>query len=49
MFFSDYPHAEGTATPLRDYENVNTTPADAPGLFHDNAAFLLFGGSPREN
>jgi predicted TIM-barrel fold metal-dependent hydrolase len=49
MFCSDYPHAEGTATPLRDYENVNTTPADAPGLFHDNAAFLLFGGSPREN
>jgi predicted TIM-barrel fold metal-dependent hydrolase len=49
MCCSDYPHAEGTATPLRDYENVNTTPADAPGLFHDNAAFLLFGASPREN
>jgi hypothetical protein len=43
MCCSDYPHAEGTATPLRDYENVNTTPADAPGLFHDNVAFLLFG------
>jgi predicted TIM-barrel fold metal-dependent hydrolase len=49
MCCSDYPHAEGTATPLRDYENVNTTPADAPGLFHDNAAFLLFGANPREN
>jgi predicted TIM-barrel fold metal-dependent hydrolase len=43
MCCSDYPHGEGTATPLRDYENVNTAPADAPGLFHDNAAFLLFG------
>jgi predicted TIM-barrel fold metal-dependent hydrolase len=43
MCCSDYPHAEGTATPLRDYENVDTTPARAPGLFHDNAAFLLFG------
>lgn len=43
MCCSDYPHAEGTATPLRDYANVNTTPADAPGLFHDNVAFLLFG------
>ena len=44
MCCSDYPHAEGTATPLRDYENVDATPAGAPGLFHDNAAFLLSGG-----
>ncbi|HZQ31790.1 MAG TPA: amidohydrolase family protein [Mycobacterium sp.] len=41
MFCSDYPHAEGTATPVRDYENVGTTADRAPGLFHDNAAFLL--------
>ena len=41
MFCSDYPHAEGTASPVRDYENVGTTVDKAPGLFHDNAAFLL--------
>ncbi len=45
MACSDYPHSEGTATPLADYargsERFATTPGDAPGLFHDNAAWLL--------
>jgi len=44
MACSDYPHSEGTATPLDDYAatgRYGTDPARAPGLFHDNAAFLL--------
>jgi len=44
MACSDYPHSEGTATPLADYASTGkyaTVPADAPGLFGDNAAFLL--------
>lgn len=41
MCCSDYPHAEGTASPLADYERVAATPASASGLFHENAAFLL--------
>lgn len=45
MCCSDYPHAEGSATPLPDYERVDATPARAQGLFHNNAALLL--GGPR--
>jgi len=45
MACSDYPHSEGTATPVDDYANAPErfalTPAQAPRLFHDNAAFLL--------
>jgi hypothetical protein len=44
MACSDYPHSEGTATPLADYAGTGkfaTTPETAPGLFHDNAAWLL--------
>jgi hypothetical protein len=38
MCCSDYPHSEGTATPVADYRGV----LDAhPGLRGDNAAFLL--------
>jgi predicted TIM-barrel fold metal-dependent hydrolase len=40
MCGSDYPHAEGTATPVADYTN-SIAIADAPGLFGDNADFLL--------
>jgi len=40
MCGSDYPHSEGTATPLADYTNAVAV-ADAPGLFGDNADFLL--------
>ena len=44
MCCSDYPHSEGTATPLDDYAapgKFALTPDAAPGLFRDNAAFLL--------
>ncbi len=44
MACSDYPHAEGTATPLADYRRDcprSSTPADAPGLFGGNVAWLL--------
>jgi len=43
MCCSDYPHSEGTSTPLRDYTNGPRPlqPDDTPGLFHDNVAFLL--------
>ena len=44
MACSDFPHSEGTLTPLTDYAATGrwgTDPARAPGLFHDNAAFLL--------
>jgi hypothetical protein len=45
MCCSDYPHSEGTATPVSDYatkgQKFSATPSEAPGLFHDNAAFLL--------
>jgi hypothetical protein len=47
MACSDYPHSEGTATPIEDYAatgKFGTTPERAPGLFHDNAAFLLRAG-----
>jgi predicted TIM-barrel fold metal-dependent hydrolase len=43
MACSDYPHSEGTATPLADYAagRFGTQPEAAPGLFQRNAAFLL--------
>jgi predicted TIM-barrel fold metal-dependent hydrolase len=44
MCCSDYPHSEGTAQPLEDYRALDDTtsdPAGAPGLYHDNAAWLL--------
>ena len=43
MCCSDYPHSEGTATPLADYARgaMAVGPADAPGLFHDNVEMLL--------
>jgi predicted TIM-barrel fold metal-dependent hydrolase len=44
MCCSDYPHSEGTARPVADYAaagNYALSPADAPGFFRDNAAFLL--------
>ena len=47
MCCSDYPHSEGTATPLADYAapgRLAVRPAEAPGLFRDNAAFLLRKG-----
>jgi predicted TIM-barrel fold metal-dependent hydrolase len=41
MCCSDFPHSEGTATPLADYERSGATPDGAPGLFRDNVASLL--------
>jgi predicted TIM-barrel fold metal-dependent hydrolase len=44
MCCSDYPHSEGTDRPLEDYAASGKhalRPADAPGFFRDNAAFLL--------
>ena len=43
MCCSDYPHSEGTATPLADYVGSAkpVRPEDAPGLFGDNVAMLL--------
>jgi predicted TIM-barrel fold metal-dependent hydrolase len=41
MCCSDFPHSEGTDTPLVDYEHVGCRPEDAPGLFGDNARLLL--------
>ena len=40
MCGSDYPHAEGTATPAADYM-TSVTFAEAPGLYGRNADFLL--------
>jgi predicted TIM-barrel fold metal-dependent hydrolase len=41
MACSDYPHSEGTATPIEDYHRTGCDPAEHAGLFGDNAAFLL--------
>jgi hypothetical protein len=43
MCCSDFPHSEGTATPLVDYTTsaVPVRPEDAPGLFGDNVSLLL--------
>jgi predicted TIM-barrel fold metal-dependent hydrolase len=41
MACSDYPHSEGTDTPLADYDGVGLRPEAAPGLFGDNARLLL--------
>jgi predicted TIM-barrel fold metal-dependent hydrolase len=41
MCCSDYPHSEGTASPLTDYQRAGCEIESAPGLFHDNAEFLL--------
>jgi predicted TIM-barrel fold metal-dependent hydrolase len=43
MCCSDYPHSEGTATPLEDYATSGGPRADAPGFFHDNIEGLLGG------
>ncbi|HJR24932.1 MAG TPA: hypothetical protein VJ804_05630 [Acidimicrobiales bacterium] len=41
MACSDYPHSEGTATPVDDYRRAGCEPEAAPGLFAGNARFLL--------
>ena len=41
MFCSDYPHSEGTATPLDDYRRMGCEEQQMPGLFHTNVDSLL--------
>jgi predicted TIM-barrel fold metal-dependent hydrolase len=41
MCCSDYPHSEGTATPVEDYARDGGSPEIQPGLFRDNVAVLL--------
>ena len=41
MACSDYPHTEGTLTPLEDYRAANTTPEERPAFFSDNVGYLL--------
>jgi predicted TIM-barrel fold metal-dependent hydrolase len=41
MFCSDYPHSEGTASPVLDYERAGCTPEEPSGLFEGNIRFLL--------
>ena len=43
MCCSDYPHSEGTATPIADYEGSAKPirPVDAPAFFGANASMLL--------
>jgi hypothetical protein len=41
MCCSDYPHSEGSATPIDDYRATGVKPEEDAGLFHGNVAFLL--------
>ena len=41
MCCSDYPHSEGTATPLEDYADAIDPAGDGSGFFRDNVSFLL--------
>ncbi len=41
MFCSDYPHSEGTASPLVDYRRMGCQAAEMPGLFQGNVDLLL--------
>jgi predicted TIM-barrel fold metal-dependent hydrolase len=41
MCCSDFPHSEGTATPIEDYARTGCLPEEAAGLFHSNVATLL--------
>ncbi len=41
MACSDYPHSEGTATPVADYAQADLTPENSPGLFAGNLNWLL--------
>jgi hypothetical protein len=41
MCCSDFPHSEGTATPVEDYARAGCVPDDAAGLFNANVTTLL--------
>jgi hypothetical protein len=46
MLCSDYPHSEGTDTPLADYATRGLDAESSPAFAHDNCAFLL--GAPAD-
>lgn len=46
MCCSDYPHSEGTATPLADYTGAGCAPDEQPGLFSGNLRTLIGAGGP---
>jgi predicted TIM-barrel fold metal-dependent hydrolase len=41
MCCSDFPHSEGTATPVEDYERSGCVPGQEGGLFGDNLMTLI--------
>lgn len=41
MACSDFPHSEGTASPLKDYERAGCAVNEATPFFRDNVEFLL--------
>jgi hypothetical protein len=41
MCCSDFPHSEGTATPIEDYARTGCFAEQSAGLFHDNITTLL--------
>jgi predicted TIM-barrel fold metal-dependent hydrolase len=41
MFCSDYPHSEGSATPVEDYAEKHCDPDSLPGLYAGNVEELL--------
>jgi predicted TIM-barrel fold metal-dependent hydrolase len=41
MLCSDYPHSEGTATPMADYATRGLNAESSRAFAHDNCAFLL--------
>lgn len=41
MLCSDFPHSEGTATPVADYQRAGCDEPTLPGLYHDNVEALL--------
>ena len=41
MSCSDYPHSEGTDSPLADYDRAGCDPEDMRGFFSDNVRHLL--------
>ncbi len=43
MCCSDFPHSEGTATPVEDYERTGCHAESSPGLFSENVSTLLAG------
>jgi predicted TIM-barrel fold metal-dependent hydrolase len=43
MCCSDFPHSEGTATPVEDYARMGCDAEGSPGLFSENVSVLLAG------